>query len=64
MTDDFAKRRGGWDYSRREIPLQLSFYRMGYISWWRMVQNIVIRTVIRMLPSRYRKKIYLNLLRK
>ena len=64
MTDDFARRRGGWDYSRREIPLQFSFYRKGYISWWQMVQNIVIRTVIRMLPTNYRKKIYLNLLRK
>ena len=63
MSDDFARRRGGWNYSRREIPLQISFYKKGYISWWRMVLNIIIRTIIRMLPSRWRRKIYLRLLR-
>ena len=63
MSDDFARRRGGWNYSRREIPLQFSFYKKGYISWWRMSLNIIIRTIIRMLPSRWRRKIYLRLLR-
>ncbi|MBR7030534.1 MAG: glycosyltransferase [Prevotella sp.] len=63
MSDDFARRRGGWNYSRREIPLQISFYKKGYISWWRMAQNITIRTIIRMLPSHWRRKIYLRLLR-
>ena len=63
LSDDFARRRGGWDYSQREIPLQISFYKKGYISWWRMALNIVIRTIIRMLPSRWRRKVYLCLLR-
>ena len=63
MSDDFARRRGGWNYSRREIPLQISFYKKGYISWGRMVLNIAIRTIIRMLPSQWRRKIYLRLLR-
>ena len=63
MSDDFARRRGGWNYSRREIPLQISFYKKGYIGWWRMTQNITIRTVIRMLPSNWRRKVYLKFLR-
>ena len=63
MSDDFARRRGGWNYSRREIPLQISFYKKGYISWGRMVLNTAIRTIIRMLPSQWRRKIYLRLLR-
>lgn len=63
MSDDFARRRGGWDYSRMEIPLQFSFYRIGYINLWRMIQNIAIRTTIRMLPSSWRRKVYLSLLR-
>lgn len=63
MSDDFAKRRGGWDYSRREIPLQVSFYKMGYINWWRMAVNIMIRTIIRMLPAKFRRKVYLKFLR-
>ena len=63
LSDDFARRRGGWNYSRREIPLQISFYKKGYISWWRMTQNIAIRTVIRMLPSSWRRKVYLKFLR-
>ena len=63
MSDDFARRRGGWEYSRREIPLQISFYKMGYISWWRMALNITIRTIIRMLPTSWRRTVYLKFLR-
>ena len=63
MSDDFARRRGGWDYSRREIPLQISFYKMGYIGFWRMTANIFVRTIIRMLPAKCRRKVYLKFLR-
>jgi len=63
LSDDFSKRRGGVDYSRREIPQQYSFYKQNYISFFQMVFNVMTRTIIRLLPCSMREIIYKKFLR-
>ena len=64
LSRDFFERRGGWDYIRQEIRFQHTLREMGHISYTTMIQNIAIRTLLRMIPNKWRQKSYLFLLRK
>ena len=64
VSNDFFKRRGGWAYIRQEIKFQQSLHEMGHIGFTTMIQNIMMRTILRMIPNKWRQKSYLFLLRK
>jgi glycosyltransferase involved in cell wall biosynthesis len=64
VSNDFFKRRGGCDYIRQEIKFQQSLHKMGHIGFATMIQNIMMRTILRMIPNKWRQKSYLFLLRK
>ena len=63
-SPEMIKRRGGWKYAWTEMKFQLELYRIGYISLLTMLENILIRSFIRIVPNKLRGAIYLNLLRK
>lgn len=64
MSDDFFYRRGGQSYLHSEIQLQRLFHQIHYITWGRMMKNILIRTTMRCIPNKWRQKAYLFFLRK
>ncbi|MBE6270881.1 MAG: glycosyltransferase [Prevotella ruminicola] len=64
VSNDFFKRRGGWAYIRQEIRFQHSLHRKGHIGFRVMLQNIIMRTILRSIPNKWRQKSYLFLLRK
>jgi glycosyltransferase involved in cell wall biosynthesis len=64
LSKEFFRRRGGWNYILSEIKFQLSLHRIGHIGCSTMIQNILIRTLLRVTPSSWRKKCYYYLLRK
>ena len=64
LSEDFYSRRGGWDYIRQEIRFQQSIHKMGHISFMMMIQNIILRTILRIIPNSWRRKSYFLLLRR
>ena len=64
LSPDFFYRRGGWDYIKQEIRFQQSLHQAGHIGLAIMIQNIMIRTIIRMIPNNWRRKGYFFLLRR
>lgn len=60
MTD----RRGGLAYAKSEISAQRYFYSIGFISLGRMIFNISIRTLVRLVPSGLRYFSYIFFLRR
>lgn len=57
-------RRGGWKYAKSEIRLQREFLRMKLISPVIYYKNILVRSVVRLMPNKLRTFIYQRLLRK
>ena len=64
FSPETFKRRGGWKYACDEAHVQTQIYQMGFISFPRYVQNIVIRFTTRVMPNRFRAWIYMKFLRK
>ncbi len=64
FSPDMMKRRGGWKYAMTEIKFQFTLQKIGYISFSRMLGNIIIRFGVRIIPNRTRKRIYSKFLRK
>ena len=64
MSNDFFYRRGGQSYLHSEIELQRLFHQSHFITWGRMVKNILIRTTMRWIPNTWRQKAYLSFLRR
>ncbi len=58
------KRRGGWKYAWQDILLQKEFRKLGLVTKYRMVKNIIIRVSVRLLPNFARELIYKDLLRR
>ena len=56
-------RRGGMSYAQQEILMQTKFYKLGFISFYQLVKNLVIRVPIRLAPNKIRGFIYGTLLR-
>lgn len=63
-SDDTYKRRGGWKYVKAEWLLQKKYKELGLISWIEFWENIILKTIVRIMPNFTRKLIYLKLLRK
>jgi len=52
------KRRGGFEYIKNEIKFQNKLQKMGFINYFHYMQNIIIRTFVRIMPSNIRGLIY------
>ncbi len=61
---DMYKRRGGFKHAIEEIKFQKHIHALGYISLFRMIQNITIRFITRIVPNSTREFIYQKFLRK
>lgn len=64
LTKDFYNRRGGWKYTALEIKFQKHLHAIGHIGYSTMIGNILIRTILRILPNNWRKKSYYFFLRR
>lgn len=64
LTDKAFLRRGGINYAKNEIKFQQNLHKIGYISIINVYCNILIRIMIRLLPNKIRKYIYVFKLRK
>ena len=64
LSPQFYGRRGGWHYILLETAFQRWMHEVGHISWLRMAGNITVRTLIRLIPGRWRKYGYLIILRR
>lgn len=56
--DEMYERRGGFEYAREELRMQVEFFRMGFTSLPRAVTNILTRVSIRFVPNRIRAFVY------
>lgn len=62
-SPQMIKRRGGWKYAGVEMKFQFALWRMGYINLPTMIENIMIRFSVRIIPNSLRGWVYSNLLR-
>jgi len=56
-------RRGGFQYAVSIKNVMLAFYKIGFISRYECISNIVIRGLVSLMPSRIRQMIYHKALR-
>jgi glycosyltransferase involved in cell wall biosynthesis len=64
LTSQPFSQRGGLSYIGREMNFQKRLWHMGHISLGRMILNMLIRTLVRLIPRKWRKYSYLFFLRK
>lgn len=57
-------RRGGWEYAKKEFRAQLYAHAIGYTSFRQMLSNIMVRSVVSLLPNGLRRRFYLCFLRR
>lgn len=63
-TNDFMyERRGGTSYIRSEYQFFKKTYDIGFISRLQLIQNIIIRTIVRIIPNKLRLVVYKKCLR-
>lgn len=64
ITEDTYKRRGGWRYIKAEWFLQKKYLELKVINIFEFINNILIKTIIRIIPNNIRKNFYMFFLRK
>ena len=57
-------RRGGWKYLQQDLKFQKFLYGSGFISCFQFIKNVLVRSVVRVMPNCVRVWVYKNLLRK
>lgn len=57
-------RRGGWSYAKNEILIQSKFYKIGFLSLFQFISNLLFRVPIRLMPAILRRFFYINFLRR
>lgn len=62
--NEMFKRRGGLKYVQRDAILQVEFLKLGFINFRTFISNIVIRSIVRLLPNSIRGMFYKSVLRK
>lgn len=62
-SPEMFERRGGIKYAITEIKLQYIFFVSGYIGFFQMLKNDIIRLFVRLVPNKIRTFIYKRLLR-
>jgi len=59
VGNELQSRRGGANYVIKEIKMQKLFYNLKHISYYRMILNIIMRSIVRLMPTFIRKYIYI-----
>lgn len=59
-----AQRRGGWKYLKSEIQSQNDFRKLGFISIWQFILNLLLRIPARIMPVWFRQAFYKTILRR
>ena len=62
-TDDMFARRGGLRYIKQEIRFQNSIRKQNFISMWNSIENLIIRSIVRIFPNKLRVYCYKTMLR-
>lgn len=57
-------RRGGWKYLKQDLKFQKFLYSFEFITMAQFMQNVVMRSIVRLLPNVIRILIYKHLLRR
>lgn len=63
-SSDMFKRRGGWGYINTEIRFQNFLLKSHFITWGGYLQNMVVRTITRMMPNSLRSILYKKIVRR
>ena len=63
FSNEMIKRRGGLQYAKSDIKLQINFYKMGFVNLPILIYNMIIRTIIRLIPNELRSLFYKKVLR-
>lgn len=63
FSSDMFKRRGGWKYACDELHFQYTIWKLGFISLFDCLMNIIPRFIMRILPNYYRAVLYKKILR-
>lgn len=61
--NEMFERRGSFEYAKQDLRLQKEFYKLGFINKSQAISNSIKRSVVRVIPNKLRKLIYLKLLR-
>ena len=64
LSDNMFQRRGGLRYTQSEVRFQHRLHQMGFIGWGTMIQNIAYRSIVRNMPNKLRRFVYITLLRR
>lgn len=62
-SNDVFKRRGGIKYNRAMLNLQKEMYRISYISLYEFLRNVLIRSMVALIPNNLRSFFYKKFLR-
>ena len=62
--EEMFARRGGWQYLKQDYRFQKFMLKMGFISVLEFLCNVIIRSIVRLIPNDFRTYIYNKFLRK
>lgn len=62
--DAMFARRGGWKYWKQEVRFENKLWQNKFINIVELMQNILLRGTVRVLPRKIRKWMYMHFLRK
>lgn len=62
--EDMYRRRGGLKYAKMDLLLQFEFYKLGFVTFYEMIRNSLVRISSRIIPNKLREILYLGILRK
>lgn len=62
-VDDKYCRKSGWKYIREEIAVQKYMHKIGVISYFKLLKNLILKNTVRALPARAIFLIYTKYLR-
>ncbi len=64
IDEGYFSRRGGWEYLRAERQFLIRLRKLGFLKGYHLVFWIIARAPLRILPSEFRKFIYMLILRR
>ena len=62
-SENMIKRRGGYKYVKSEIRFYIVIYKLGFIGFFDLISNILIRSFVRLSPNVIRSLFYRTFLR-
>ena len=62
--NEMFARRGGWKYLKQELMFQRFLFSNSFINVFQLVRNVIVRSVVRLMPNSVRVLTYKKVLRK